>query len=654
MSSEKMTTASEFLPLETHQETLRSDAYSYFDEGYVDKPQGLYVSRFIDSFRPFDYSILPDYLHPRVRNVISRGSDADHLESTATGSETVMRRLRDPRDHPYHPQFDYSRLTDLERAAIVTSHTPLLRSLTSRHLKGISVSASIGVGIFVGMGSALQAGPFGLLISYLFISSIVFVTMSSLVELASSFPVSGSFSTFNLLFLDLSWGFAMIWNYALQWLVTLPLEIVAAAITIDYWNPNVSPVLFAAIFWVVIVIMNLFGVKGYGEVEYAFSLIKVAAVVGFLILSVVLVAGGAAPDHRFIGGSNWRKPQGGMFNESEPFKNVCATFFTAAFAFAGVELIGLASCETANPNRSIVRAKKRVYYNVLVFYILTVVAVGLLVSYKNPGLIGSGGEASAGVDINISPFVIAIKAAKIPVLPSIMNVVILITTISVGNSSVYGSSRTMAAIGALRQGPQILGYIDKNGRPLVALLVQFTVGLLCFLIGLPKKSQTIDVFQWMLSISGFGSLLTYFSICLCHIRFRSALASRARNPKDELVYCASVYGSWYGMGAIVTTLCLQFWAALYPPGNKNKVDLVNFFKIYVAATVIIVFYVGHKLYAWWFLNIPLTKFYLTNKEINVDAGRREIDLEMIKQEIAEERAMRREKPWYYAVYRFFC
>lgn len=640
-------TEQDFEPTDSHVNSFTSfgsdDEYSYYSE----YEEGNIFLRFINSFKPYDYSILPDMLNPvrsgETTNYSQNGDDMAHPT-----------RIKNPKDHPYHPQFDYSKLSELERAAIVTSTAPLTRSLKARHLSMISVSSSIGLGLWVGTGSALHsAGPFGLLIVWLFVSSIIYVTMSSLAEMAATFPVSGSFVTYNTLFVDSSYNFAMAWNYALQWLVTLPLELVAASITIDYWNPNVNSAVFVAVFYVVIIIINLFGVKGYGEVESVFSVIKIAAVVGFLILSIVLVCGGG-PEHEFIGGKNWHAPQGGMFNETDPFKNMCSTIFTAAFSYAGVELYGLASAETQNPLKSIHKSKKNLVYYVLVFYILSVLMVGLLVSYKSKELIGSGASATANVDINVSPFVIAIKRAKIPALPSIMNVVIIITCLSIGNSSVYGSSRTLAALGALRQGPRILGYIDRNGRPLVALGVQFIIGLLCFLVAMPDESKTIDVFDWMLSISGLGSLLTFFSICLCHIRFRSALESKARIAKDELVYCASVYGSYYGIITIPIIMGLQFWAALFPPNNGGHSDVKNFFQSYLGGLVILAFYIGHKLYAWWYMNIPLTKIYLTNEEINVDAGRREIDLEVIKQEMAEERLQLKERNFVIRIFKFFC
>ena len=144
--------------------------------------------------------------------------------------------------------------------------------------------ASTGTGLFVGSGSALaNGGPASLLIAFILIGIMLYSTVHALGEMAVLFPVAGSFSAFSTRFIDPAWGFAMGWNYAIQWLVVLPLEIVAASITVNYWNDGkISNAAWVGIFWALIVAINLFGVKGYGEAEFAFSIVKVVAVIGFM------------------------------------------------------------------------------------------------------------------------------------------------------------------------------------------------------------------------------------------------------------------------------------------------------------------------------------------------------------------------------------
>ncbi|CZS91223.1 related to amino acid transporters [Rhynchosporium graminicola] len=318
----------------------------------------------------------------------------------------------------------------------------LAMKLKERHLQMIAIGGSIGTGLFVGSGSALATGgPASLIIAYGLVGIMLYCTVHALGELAVAFPIAGAFSVYSSRFIDPAWGFAMGWNYALNWLVTLPLELTAASITVSYWPgaKSVSPAALVVIFWFVIVLINFFGVKGYGEAEFIFSIIKVVAVIGFILLGIIIAAGGI-PDspQGYLGAGYWYNP--GAFNHG--FKGLCSVFVTAAFSFGGKELVGLAAAETENPRKSLPSAVKQ-------FYMVSLTIVGCLVPYNDPELLNGTGSQ----DGNASSFVIAVKNAGISVVPSIMNVVILIAALSVGNSSVYSSSRTMAALSDRGQAP---------------------------------------------------------------------------------------------------------------------------------------------------------------------------------------------------------
>ena len=128
----------------------------------------------------------------------------------------------------------------------------------------------------------MLGGPASLLIAFLLIGIMLYCTVHALGEMAVAFPVAGSFSAYSTRFLDPAWGFAMGWNYALQWLVVLPLECVSATIVLEYWDTGVSNAVFVTILLLLIISINFFGVKGYGEAEFIFSIVKVVAVVGFM------------------------------------------------------------------------------------------------------------------------------------------------------------------------------------------------------------------------------------------------------------------------------------------------------------------------------------------------------------------------------------
>lgn len=525
-------------------------------------------------------------------------------------------------------------LSDVEKAAIITANSPLSRSLKGRHLQMIAIGGAIGTGLFIGSGKVLHSGgPASVLIAYFLIGAMIFCTVHALGELAITFPVSGAFVTYNTRFIDPSWGFAMAWNYALQWLIVLPLELVAAAIAVLYWDDKTNPAAYCAIFYALIIVINFFGVKGYGEAEFVFSLIKVVAVIGFIILGIILVCGGG-PEGGYIGARYWYDP--GAFNNG--FKGLCSVFVTAAFAFAGTELVGLAAAESANPRKSMPKAIKQVFWRITLFYIVSLILVGMLVPYNNPDLAMGDGTA------RYSPFVIAIKNAGIKVLPSIMNVVIMIAVLSVGNSSVFGSSRTLAALAAAGQAPKIFNYIDKRGRPLFGIIVQALFGLICFVSASGKQGTAFD---WMLAISGLSSLFTWGSICFCHIRFRAALKFQGRDTSElAFISQAGLIGSYFGVILNILVLIAQFWIAVWPMGGSPNAN--DFFMSYLALPVILAFYIGHKI---WRRNWG---FYIPLKDIDIDTGRRELDLDLLKQELAEERAYVASKPLYYRVWNFMC
>ncbi|KAL4808455.1 amino acid permease-domain-containing protein [Aspergillus unguis] len=531
--------------------------------------------------------------------------------------------------------FSASKGYDIEHATAKAATSPLQRSLTGRHLQMIAIGGSIGTGLFVGSGRVLATGgPASLLIAYALIGCMLYCTVHALGEMAVLFPVAGSFAHYSTRFLDPAWGFAMGWNYALQWLVILPLEIVAASITVDYWESNISNAAWVALFWVVIVSINLFGVKGYGEAEFVFSSIKVVAVISFIILGVILNCAGG-PNGGYIGGKYWHDP--GAFHHG--FKGLCDVFVNAGFAFAGTELVGLAAAETTNPRKSLPTAVKQVFWRITLFYIVSLSLVGLLIPYDDHRLIGASTS-----DTKASPFVISIKNAGIEVLDSVMNVVIMIAVLSVGNSAVYGSSRTLAALAEQQQAPRFLAYIDRKGRPLWAIVIASAIGLLAFLAATDRQE---DAFEWMIAISGLSSIFTWGSICLAHIRFRRAWKLQG-NSLNDLAFRSQpgIWGSWIGFTFNCLILIAQFWVGFAPINYEtmSSTQLVrNFFSKYLAVPVVLLFYIPYKL---WFR----TKI-LRAKDMDLRTGRRDLNVQWLK---SQERAQQAEWPAWKKLYKFFC
>lgn len=564
----------------------------------------------------------------------------DHDSYTASESELKLsgwERFKDSfrRQDQGYEDLDPD-LSDVERAAILTARAPLSRTLQGRHLQMIAIGGSIGTGLFVGAGSKLSTGgPAGVLIAYSLIGSLTYVTCQAVGELTVTFPVAGAYITFPTRFIDPSWGFAMSWNVAMSCLIGFPLELVAASMTIRYWNPDVNPAAIIVVFYVFICSINFFGVKGYGEAEFVFSSIKITAIIGFILFGIIVVCGGG-PSHEYLGARYFHDP--GAF--ANGFKGVCAVFVSAAYSFAGTEAVGLVAAETENPRKTIPKATKQVFWRVLLFYIISLLMVGLLVPYTDPRLL----SGSSFVDAKASPFVLAIVDAGVKGLPSVINAVILVAVLSVGNADIFIASRVLSALAAANHAPKIFGYIDKNGRPLFGIIAASLTGALCFLVGTGKD---MTIFNWLLSVSGLSALFNWGSICLCHIRVRRALKSQGRST-DELAFTAQTgeYGSYYGIILCILVIIAQFWVALFPIGGKP--NAADFFMAYLSFPIVLFFYVSHKI---WHKNWRL---YIRAKDIDVDTGRRDTDFDLLKQELAEERKELSQRSFLYRTWNFWC
>jgi len=492
------------------------------------------------------------------------------------------------------------------------------RSMRSRHLQMIAIGGSIGAGFFVGSGGALRVGgPGWVLIDFLIIGIMMFNTVYALGELAVMYPVSGGFYTYSTRFIDPSWGFAMGWNYVMQWAVVLPLELTVCGVTVGYWNKEISVAVWITIFWLFIVFINVFGTLGYAEEEFWSSCLKLGATIVFMIIAFVLVLGGGPDGSRYdhyTGAHLWYDP--GAFNNG--FKGFCAVFVTAAFSFSGTELVGLAAAEARNPVRSLPGAIKQVFWRITLFYVLGLFFVGLLVPYDDPGLIGAADQAYA--DANTSPFVLVGKYANLTGFDSFMNVIILVSVVSIGVSAVYGGSRTLTALAQQGYAPKFFAYIDRSGRPLYSVIAILAFGPLAY-INLSTDGPT--VFNWLLALSGLAALFTWGSICLAHIRFRIAW-KRQGHSLDEIPFKAigGVYGSWMGLILNIIVLVANLYIAISPIGDDlNTAE--GFFQAYLALPVVIVFWIGGFLWK--------RTGWLKVDQIDVDSGRRELPWDEINE-----------------------
>ncbi|ORY78824.1 amino-acid permease inda1 [Leucosporidium creatinivorum] len=515
---------------------------------------------------------------------------------------------------------------------------PLLQQqLQPRHVKLIAVGGSIGTGLFIGTGQALRnGGPGGILIAWLIVGVMLINVTQALGEMCIMYPVSGGFYTLSVRFIDPGFGVAMGINYLLQWLVTLPLELTAAALTMSYWTDAVSPAVWITVFWAIVIVINIVGTKAFAEEEMWSAIIKLIVITVFIIFGVVMNCGGGPStgiyDH-YIGGEFWRNP--GAF--ANGFKGVCTVFVTAAFSFAGTELVGLAATETPNPRKTLPSAVKGTFWRLSLFFISSLLVIGLCVPYDTPRLADDSGTARA------SPFVILVDLAGVKGLPDLMNATICISILSIALASVYAGSRVLTALAETGFAPRCFAMVDKAGRPLWSVVFNLAWGAIAYV---SLASGGAIAFDWMLAISGLSTLFTFLGICLSHIRFRQAWAA-AGHSVEELPFRAlgGIYGSILGSTIIVLILIAQFWVAISPigldPSTPISDRVVSFFQVMLALPVLLLVWAGVYLWKGFAWPLPVS-------QIDLDTGRKSW---LTVQEMRAYRAERRAAPWHVRVYR---
>ncbi|KAG6836724.1 hypothetical protein H0H93_004387 [Arthromyces matolae] len=324
-------------------------------------------------------------------DVASVGSDSPNVELYDPSKETFWTRLGLSFESFKRAPGTTGGLvisgSNVDEEKLRADNPMLQQKMKPRHLTMIAVGGSIGTGLFVGSGAALNAGgPAGLIICWIIMGIMLINVTQALGELCIIYPVSGAFYTLSNRFLDPSFAFAMGWNYYFQWAIALPLEISIAGTTVQYWTDEVPIAVWITIFWVVTVIICLFGTLGFAEEEFWSACLKLLVVVMFVFIGVICICGGGPSggmyDH-YIGGKFWHDP--GAF--ANGFPGVCAVFVTA-----GTELVGLAASETPNPRESMPAAVKGTFWRVTIIYVLSLLIISLLVPYTEPRLLGGSGS----------------------------------------------------------------------------------------------------------------------------------------------------------------------------------------------------------------------------------------------------------------------
>ncbi|MBI0329751.1 amino acid permease [Burkholderia plantarii] len=406
----------------------------------------------------------------------------------------------------------------------------LKRGLKNRHIQLIALGGAIGTGLFLGIAQTIQtAGP-AVLLGYAVAGIIAFFIMRQLGEMVVDEPVAGSFSYFAAKYCGHFTGFLSGWNYWVLYILVSMAELSAVGIYVQYWWPGVPTWVSALVFFALINLLNVVSVKSYGETEFWFAIVKVAAVVGMIGFGAwLLLSGGAGPQASV---SNlWRN--GGFFPNG--VGGLVTSMAVIMFSFGGLELVGITAAEADDPTRSIPRATNQVIYRILIFYIG---ALGVLLSLFPWQKVVTGG----------SPFVLIFHALGSDLVANVLNVVVLTAALSVYNSGVYCNSRMLFGLAQQGNAPRALLSVSRRGIPLAALGVSAVATGICVLINylMPGKA-----FGFLMGLVVSALIINWAMISYIHLRFRQA--KRAAGQTTLFRSLGHPLTNW---------LCLAFLAAI--------------------------------------------------------------------------------------------
>jgi len=393
-----------------------------------------------------------------------------------------------------------------------TSPTPevegLHRRLSQRQLTMMAIGGAIGVGLFLGSSVTIRlAGP-AVILSYLLGAGIALIMSYVLAEMAVAHPVAGAFGVYAEKYLNPWAGFCVRATYGVAQIIAIGAEVTAAAIYVSFWLPNIPQWIWVVLISAALVALNSMQVNRLGEFEYWFAMIKVVAIIAFIIVGMSLILGIGA--RTGIGLSNLTR-HGGFLPAG--WKGVWLSLTITVTSYMGVEIIAVTAGEAEHPEVTIPHAMRNIVWRLILFYVLAIAIMVTMVPWNQAG----GSSTLSG-----SPFVKAFGAAHIPFAGGIMNFVVLTAALSSVNTNLYLSTRMLFSLGQEGYAPRWMGKVSLNGVPHRALLAS-TAGIVAAIllaIFAPKNA-----FLMLYGTAVAGMLFVWLVILNTHLRFRKAITS---------------------------------------------------------------------------------------------------------------------------------
>jgi AAT family amino acid transporter len=391
---------------------------------------------------------------------------------------------------------------------------------------------------------------------------------------------------------DDAFGFALTWNYWFNDAVSTAADLVALQLLLQYWTDNFPGWALSIIFLAILIGLNIVSVRAYGEMEYWLSFLKIVTIVVsraslkpvytsclhniqiFIILGIAVNCGGNSTGE-YIGAKNWYIGDAPFVGGIGGFASV---FVTASFAYGGTESIAITAGETKNPSQTLPRVVRNVFWRILIFYILSILIIGLNVPYTYEGL--------STKDSHTSPFTIVFMMAGSNVAGSFINAVVMTSVISAGNHALFAGSRLMYSLGVNGHAPKFFAKLNRNQVPWVAVLLTSSISGLCFGASYIGAGQ---LWTWLQNIVGVSNQLSWIAIGFASLRFRSGIKAQGLEHLLPFKNWTYPYGPVFSVVLNSVLVLVQGWSCFSP-----KFQAVDFVSFYVEIPVMLVMFIAWK------------------------------------------------------------
>jgi GABA permease len=446
----------------------------------------------------------------------------------------------------------------------VAGASGLRRSLRRRHMQMIALGGVIGAGLFVGSGVVIGAAGPAAVISFALTGVLVVLVMRMLGEMAVAYPAVGGFYEYNRLALGELAGFLTGWMYWYFWVIVVALEAVAGAKILGTWWPTLAPWQYTLGLVSTFTVVNLLSVRSYGEAEFWFASIKVAAIVAFLCAGTAFVLGAWPGAHAGVAPLTAH----GGFMPNGPLRVLTGAVAATGFYF-GAEIVTIAAAESVEPERAVAETTQSVIWRVLVFYVGSIFLVVAIVPWSDTARMAQ-------------PYVSVMEALQIPAAPTVMSIVVLTAVLSALNSGLFAASRMLMALARRSDAPAAFARLDGRGVPVAAILASTAFGYLTVVMSYVSPDR---IFAFLVNSYGTVAIFVYVLIAFAELKLRRRLEREA--PERLRV---RMWGyPWLTRLSIIAMLAIV--AAM---GVIREQQIALVFGLLSVAVLLIAFFLRHR------------------------------------------------------------